>query len=345
MYRKSHINLVRAIAFAVTVLSGSAALAQQSAADFYRGKTITFLVAAGAGGGYGLYARTTAQFLAKHIPGGPKIVMQFMPGAGGAKAANYMANAAPRDGSLIAMLFKDTALYQLLRGGVKFDALKFNYIGTVADSSITLMVWHTAPAKTLEDAKKSQVIVASSGVGDFETYGNPAIMNTLLGTKFKVVPGYRGGANMAKAMEGGEVHGATLSYAFWKGRRGAWLKAGKIRPLVQIGLNKHSDLPNVPLLLDLAKTDEERRILEFLAAPSLIGRNITVPESVPQDRIAALRKAFAATMKDPAFLAEAKKRKLEISPVPGVEVEKIVRKLFTASPEMIGKIKAAIGFK
>jgi hypothetical protein len=128
-------------------------------------------------------------------------------------------------------------------------------------------------------------------------------------------------------------------------RRGAWLKAGKIGPLGQIGLNKHADLPNVPLLLDFAKNDEQRKIMEFLAVPSLIGRNLTAPEGVPQNRIAALRKAFAATMKDPAFLAEAKKRKLEISPVSGVEVEKIVRKLFTASAEMIGKIKAAIGFK
>ena len=223
--------------------------------------------------------------------------------------------------------------------------MKFNYIGTVADSPIVMMVWHTAAAKTLEDAKNSQVVLASSGVGDFETYGNPAIMNTLFGTKFKVIPGYPGGAAMGKAMESGEVNGAVLSYAFWKVRRGAWLTAGKIRPVVQIGLNKHADLPNVPLLLDLAKTDEQKRILEFLAAPGLIGRNITAPAGVPRDRIAALRKAFAATMKDPAFLAEARKRKLEINPVSGVKIEKIVRKLFTASPGMLAKIKAAIGFK
>ncbi len=319
--------------------------AADAVADFYRGKTVTMIVGAGAGGGYGLNARILGNHLGKHIPGNPAIVLQFMQGSGGVKAANYMYNVAARDGSVISVPISSIVENQLLRPkGVKFDGAKFNWLGSITSLSSVLSVWHTAPAKTMDEAVRTEVVLGSPSGHSF-IYRMPKLMNALLDTKFKIVVGYKGGRGVEMALERGEIQGRAMVWASTKVKKANWLKAGKLVHLVQIGPYKLPDLPNVPRFVDLVKTDKEKTMVKFLHITGLIGRALQAPPGVPADRVAALRAAFTATMKDPAFVAEIKKRKLPLNPSTGEEMQSFIEGVMGTSPKLIAELKAALASK
>ena len=312
----------------------------QSVEEFYKGKTISMVIGYSPGGGYDTYARLVARFLSDHIPGKPTIVPRNMPGASSRVAAAYVYNVAPKDGTTLATGDQSLSVAQVMGEKLQFDTTKFIYIGNPSAENNTTVTWHTSPVKTIDDAKKTEVPVGATGGSTSSQY--PRAMNAVLGTKFKVILGYPGGNDINLAMERGEVGGrGSNSWASWKATRPEWLKEKKINILVQIGLNKSPDLPDVPLLMDLAKNDEDRAVLRLLSSPSAIGRPIFTTPGVPEDRVKALRAAFDAMIKDPAFIEEAKKTQLEIDPVSGQELQKIVNDI-VATPETVAKRLADI---
>ncbi len=314
-------------------------------ADFYRGKTVTMIVGAGAGGGYGLNSRILGNHLGKHIPGNPAIVLQFMQGSGGVKAANYMYNVAARDGSVIGVPISSIVENQLLRPkGVKFDGAKFNWLGSITSLASVLSVWHTAPAKTMDEAAETEVVLGSPSGHSF-IYRMPKLMNALLDTKFKIIVGYKGGRGVEMALERGEIQGRAMIWASTKVKKANWLKSGKLVHLVQIGPYKLPDLPNVPRFVDLVKTEKEKTMVKFLHITGLIGRALHAPPGVPADRVAALRAAFTATMKDLAFVAEIKKRKLPLNPSTGAQMQSFIESVMGTSPKLIDELKAALASK
>lgn len=332
-------------AFAAFVGALAPAVAHAEAvADFYRGRTVTILLGTGPGATYDLYARVLATHMGGHIPGAPTLTVQYMPGAGGLKATNYLYNAAPRDGSMIATLFGSLPQLQMLRPeAAKYDALKFSWLGAFSDNVSVVIVNSNAPALSFADAKKKEVIIGSIGKGN-ETYGFPALLNSALGTKFKIISGYPSGAEIYKAMESGEVHGYAPVWLSIVTGKAAWLKEKKIEVLVQGGLAKVPELAGVPLALDLAKTDEEKALLRFSAAATPIGRAALGPPDLPADRLAALEKAFAETVKDPAYVADAKSKKLTVSFMSKAQIVAAVRQIVHTPPALLAKLKVALGY-
>lgn len=332
-------------ATATSVLAAAAMLAAPAAADavadFYKGRKVTLVAAASAGGGYDSYARTVTQHLSRHLPGAPDFVMQFMPGAGGLTAANYLYNVSPRDGSVIGLISNAAPVYQVLKGGVKYDASKFNYIGRAGSMQYVIMVWHENGVKSLDDMKSKEVIFGASGKSQ-SNYMVPILLKNLLGLKARVIAGYPGTKEISLALEKGEVGGRAGAWSSWQTGHAHWLRDRKVIPVAQAGLEKAADLPDAPLLLDLAKTEEERAVLELLASDAAVGRGFMMPPGVPKDRVQAMRRAFDATMKDPAFLAEAKKRRLLIEPMTGENLQAIVDKTVAAPPNVVTRAKQVL---
>jgi tripartite-type tricarboxylate transporter receptor subunit TctC len=308
--------------------------------DFYRGKTITLLIGYTPGGTYDAYGRLVARFMGEHIPGKPAIVPRNMPGAASRVAAAHLANVGPRDGTMLATADQSLALAQAMGEKLQFDVTKFTWIGNPSAGNNTTVTWHTTGVKAIDDAKTREVTMGATGGSTSSQY--PKAMNSVLGTKFKIITGYPGGNDINLAMERGEVGGrGSDSWASWKATRPEWLKEKKINILVQIGLTKAPDLQDVPLLMDLASSPEDRAVLRLLSAPSVIGRPIFGPPGVPPERVKALRQAFDATMKDPAFIAEIEKAQLELEPVPGEELERLVNEI-AATPKLVADRLAEI---
>lgn len=352
MDTKRVIRTSSALCLLLGVVAAPAATAA-GVADFYKNKTVTILVGFGSGGSYGVYARLLANAFAKYIPGKPKVIPQYMPGGGSRKAINYLYNVAPRNGTVLGMGIPQLAFNQLIfPKGIKFDMRKFNFIGRLTDGNVIFMLRSDSPGGgTLAGAKEKQVVIGGSGKGT-HTYMIPAVMNSLLGTKFKIILGYKGSRAEWLAMERGEIHGMTGSWLNWKSRKSEWIKSGFITPIVEVGLKKTPgipgvapDLPGVPLLKDLGKTKADRELLTFISTPTQIGRALLAPPGVPKDRLAALRTAFFAAMKDPKFLAGAKKSNLPVRPASGDVVQAAVRKALAAPPELIARAKKALGVK
>jgi tripartite-type tricarboxylate transporter receptor subunit TctC len=301
---------------------GQAALAQ-SVEEFYRGKKIDMIIGYSSGGTYDLYARLVARHLGNYIPGNPTIVPRNMPGAASRTAASFVYNIAPKDGTVLATADQSLAIQQAMGEKRNFDATKFIYIGNPNSENNTTVTWHTSGVKTIEDAKRKQISIGATGSGTSAHY--PKVMNALLGTKFKIIVGYPGGNDINLAMERGEVDGrGSNSWMSWKATRPDWLTEKKINILVQIGLSKAPDLPDVPLLTDLAANEEDRAVLKLLSASAAVGRPIFTTPDVPPDRVKALRDAFSKMIKDPAFIEQAKKEHFEIDPVSGEDLQKIV---------------------
>ncbi len=314
-------------------------------ADFYKDRTVTIMVGFGAGGGYALYARTLGQHMGRHIPGNPNIVLQFMTGAGGNKAANYFYTVAPRNGAVLAHLSNSAALQQVLRPKrIRFDVSKFNYLGRMVSMRSSIIVWHTSPATSLADFKKKTLIFGATGRAG-QDYMNPTLMKNVLGFKVKIVTGYKGSRAINNAMEKGEVHAMANSWGSVKARLGQWLDKKQIVPLAMVGLTVSPDRPDIPLVLDMAKSKEDRQILELMASTTAVGRAISTPPDIPADRLAALRAAFDATMKDPKFLADVKKRKMELDYMSGADVQKIINKTIATPKELVARFKKAVEFK
>lgn len=336
-----------------TALAGLAALAAaayvtpaaaDAVTDFYKGRSVTVLVTSGSGGLNALYGRTVGQFLGRHIPGKPNIIFQYMPGGGGLKGANYCYNIAPKDGSFICEPLNPLGLAQLLRPkGVKYDAAKFNYIGNASMQNGSFAVWHTLGINKLMDAKNKEVIFAGTGKGS-ESYYDPAIVNSLFGTKFKMVMGYKGGGALDLSLERGETFGRAGPLLSWAVRKPHWLKDGKIKILAQVGIKRMPGFKDVPLLSEFAKTDEQRKIIALISARAAIGRPFVVPPGTPSARVKALRTAFVATMKDPDFIAEAKKRKLWTEWTTGADVQAVIDKMMATPKGLVMKTRKVLGY-
>jgi tripartite-type tricarboxylate transporter receptor subunit TctC len=317
--------------------------AQQSVADFYRGRQIKIVVGFSAGGSSSLYAQTLARHMGQYIPGNPGLVVQHMPGAGGLIAANYIFSNAARDGSEFAITSRTAALEPLLgNANAKFDARKFNWIGNANIENSVCMAWHTAPAKTVQDVFRSEMVVGGGSSASQEVMF-PRAFNKLLGTKFKIITGYPGSTEILLAVERGEVQGMCgIGWTFVKLRKGDWLRDKKVNVLFQMALQKHPDIPDVPAILDFAKTTEDRQVIEFLFAPQEMGRPFFAPPDVPADRVAALRTAFAQTLKDPKFLEEAEKQGVEVQLVGGEAIQKLVDKIYASPVQVIERAKAVV---
>ena len=333
--------LTGAAVFGVAAIGAAQA---QSVEEFYKGKTISMVIGYSPGGGYDTYARLVARFMGDHIPGKPQIVPRNMPGASSRVAAAFVYNVAPKDGTTLATGDQSLSVAQVMGEKLQFDTTKFIYIGNPSAENNTTVTWHTSPVKTIDDAKKIEVPLGATGGSTSSQY--PRAMNAVLGTKFKVILGYPGGNDINLAMERGEVAGrGSNSWASWKATRPEWLKEKKINILVQIGLTKAPDLQNVPLLHDLAANPEDRAVLRLLSAPSVIGRPIFGPPGVPAERVKALRQAFDATMKDPAFIAELEKAQLELEPVSGEELERLVNEIAATPKPVADRLAEIIGIE
>jgi tripartite-type tricarboxylate transporter receptor subunit TctC len=327
--------LVRSlVAIAVSLLPSSPASAQ-SPAEFYKGKSVELYIAYSAGGGYDLYARMVARHLGRHIPGNPQIVPKNMEGAGGLRLANWLYQAAPRDGTVIGATSRNIAFEPLIGNkAAQYDSNQFTWLGSANDEVSVCAAWHTSGIATIRDVLSKELVIGSSGTAD-DTYQYPRLINNTLGTKFKIVTGYPGNNDVSVALERGEVAGRCgWSWSSAKSTRPAWIEEKKINVLIQLSLSKHPDLPDVPLIMDLARDDEQRQMFRLIFARQVMGRPFQSTPGVPRDRLEALQKAFMDTMKDPAFLAEADKLKFEITPVSGADIETLVADILKMPPAL-----------
>jgi tripartite-type tricarboxylate transporter receptor subunit TctC len=326
-----------AIGYAATVACA------ETPEEFYKGKTVTFYVGLSPGGGYDTNARLTARYIGKYIPGHPDVVVKNMPGSGSITMANYVANVPPKDGLSVGAPQRGIPFEPLLADDshAKFDPQKLQWIGsTNADTSVAVATTKSG-VKTWEDLLKRELIVAGTGVGT-ESVVVPYVLRNLLGLQFKVIAGYPGGSQMNIAMERGEVDGrGTLTWTSLKPHYKEWVEGGKIKILFQMGLRKHPDLQDVPLVIDLAKDEDTKRLLKIEFTGFEMGRPYFVAEGVPADRVKALRDAFNAAMKDKELLVEAEKLKLEINPSTGEEMTAMVKEAYSTPAKQIARLKEA----
>ena len=315
----------------------------QTEPPFFQGKTVDLIISTEAGIAFDVTARLVGRHIGRHIPGTPSIVARNMPGAGHIRAANYIYNQAPKDGTTIGTLLPVFVTSQVIdrSDAIQFDAAKFNWIGSSAWATSTTYVMASTGVASIEDAKKRQVLMGGTGAGAYSTLF-PVIMNNLLGTKFKVIAGYKGTAEMNIAMERGEVEGrAGVPLPSIKLERPEWLAQKKINIIVQVGLERDPELQNVPLLIDFARDDEQRAIIKLFSSDAALGRPFIAPPGLPPDRVATLRNALAATMKDPAYLKEAKDIGAEVVPVTGEKLQAIVDEIVATPAAIVAKAKAA----
>jgi tripartite-type tricarboxylate transporter receptor subunit TctC len=317
--------------------------AQQSVADFYAGKRITVVVGSETGGGYDTNARLLSRHLGKYLPGNPQIIVQNMPGAGSIVATNYLCNVAPKDGTFLGMVQRGMLMAKLTQqNGVQFDPEKINWLGNMSSEASLVIAWHTAPQKRTQDLFTSEMVVGGAGA-TADTESTPRLLNATIGTKFKIIPGYKGSSSLLLSIENGELQGiADWAWPNIKSRRPDFLRDKKITLLLQNGLQKEADLPDVPLALDYAKTPEDRKVLELYYAQKNVARPLMAPPGVPADRVAALRAAFEKMAVDPEFLDDAKKSGLDVDPMNGAAVDKIMALIASTPPAIAKRLADAI---
>jgi tripartite-type tricarboxylate transporter receptor subunit TctC len=333
---------------AVTVHAASVAAAQDTVEQFYRGKTLNIIVGGAAGGGYDNYGRALGRYMSKYLPGNPAIVVQNMPGAGGNKAAGYMYAVAPKDGTAIGLLFPGSILAPLLADTpIQHDPARFIHVGSANSDVYTCVVRSDTPIMSFKDAFTQEVIIGASNEGG-TTRDMPALSNNVLGTKFRIVTGYAGTREIALAVERRETHGLCgFGYTSLLGVRPQWVTDKFVRIIVQENakgapaLNKQG----VPRTIDFAKTPEDRQVMELVYSQAVIGRPYVLPEGVPAERVAALRKAFMAAHTDPALLAESAKMKLDIEPISGADVQTMVAQLFAMPARIVERAKQSLIYK
>jgi tripartite-type tricarboxylate transporter receptor subunit TctC len=342
--RRVHLGSAVSLILLAGLIAGPVA-----AEDFYQGKQIQLTVGSGTGGGYDAYARLVARHWPDFIPGHPTFVVQNMPGAGSLKAMNYLANNAAKDGTAVAGIQNHIGYEPMLgiSGGgktdaVHFDPLKVNWIGSAAKEVSVVVIWHTSPVKTLEDAQKREVVGGSAGVATSNTI-YARLMNATAGTRFNVVHGYKSQTEVALAMERGEVEASPgWFYSSFVSSRPQWLPEGKARIIAQVALEKHPALPDVPIILDYAKTPEDRQQMELALGSLSMGRPYVAPAEVPADRVKLLRETFLKALASPALLAEAKKAKLEISALSGEDIAKLLAKQYKTPKPIVAKVKSIL---
>jgi tripartite-type tricarboxylate transporter receptor subunit TctC len=303
-------------------------------------KALEIIVSANVGDSYDLLGRLVGRHIGRYLPGNPSVTVRNMPGAGGILAANHLANIAAKQGAIVGMLDQSIFETQLFSpGSLKVDVRKLNWIGRVMSNNAGLYAWHTAQVKTIEDAYTKELVVSSSGRASQIRW---TMLRNLVGVQFKLITGYRGATEGLLGMERGEVDAASMPWSVFRIVRADWLREKKVNVLLQTGLDRALDLQSVPRLVDLARNDEERQILELFSQGERIGRSLTAPPEVPASRVAILRAAFAATLKDPGFLAEAKNMELSLDPMRGEALQALVDKSFDYSPALLERAKSLI---
>ena len=314
----------------------------QSVEEFYKGKSITLAIGFTPGGGYDLYARHLARHMGKHIPGRPTIVPQNMAGAGSLRAANFIYSAAPKDGTAFGTFARTTGLNPLLESGATFDGTKFTWLGSVTNDISLCVTWHTSKANTWENFLKVPTAMGGQAPSsEPDIFAN--LYKNVFGAPIKLVPGYPGTNEITLAMERGEVDGLCgLSWSTIQTRHLQWLKEKKINLLVQASFKKDPEIGNVPLVMDLTKDTEKLQILKLILAAQEMARPFAAPPDIPRDRAAALIAAFNATMKDADYLADAKKSRIDVNPVSGPEIDKLLAELYATPKDVIQKASQAI---
>ena len=326
----------------LTVLCLTSPLRAQPVAEFYRGKTVQLLIGYTVGGNYDLNGRILARHIGRHIPGNPSIVTQNMSGAGSLRLTHFLYNAAPKDGTAFGIIGRGVPMEPLLgAGAVKSDIRRFTWIGSVADETTVCVTWRTSKVKTWEDMLRTDFTVGGQGPGSDDMFSH--MIRNIFGVKVRVVGGYPGGNEINLAMERGEVDGRCgWSWGAVKSTRSDWLAKKDINLMLQIALRGAADLPHVPLVLNFARNERERQILRLVLSRQQMAWPFTAPPGLPQDRAAALRAAFDATMRDPEYLAETRQRGLEVNPMTGAEIETLIGELYQTPEEVIAATRAAI---
>jgi tripartite-type tricarboxylate transporter receptor subunit TctC len=325
------------------VLALAANARADAVADFYRGRSITLTVGYSAGGGYDAYGRVLARHLSKHIPGRPSVIVQNMPGAGSLRAANFLYNVAPKDGTAIGHFSRGMAMEPLIgTSATQFDARRFAWLGSGTDEVSICTTWHTSAVKTWNDMLTIPFTVGGEGSGsDPDIFS--AVMRNAFGVKLKLVSGYPGSAEVALAIERGEVDGRCgWSWSSLKLLKPEWIANRQINIITQLALKKSQELPDVPLIFDFATTDRQRQILKLVLSRQSMARPFVAPPDLPADRKAALRTAFDQALADPEFLAEARQRGLEVNPVSGAEIDRLVDELYRTAPDIVAEVRAII---
>jgi tripartite-type tricarboxylate transporter receptor subunit TctC len=316
--------------------------------DFYAGRQITLLIGTTPGGGYDAYGRLLARHIGRHIPGKPAVIAKNMPGAGGVALANHLYNRAPKDGTEFATVQNGLAfekLFHMLSPGgsaALFDSTKFTWLGSMTQTVFVTVTWHTSSVKTLQDAMTTQAILGASGTSA-DSYVLAMLSNNLLGTKFKVVHGYAGATEVSLAVESGEVEGeAGKDWTTLTSTKPQWIRDKKINIIVQMGLRPHADIKGVPMAIELARTPDDRRVMEIVFAKFGMSRPFMAPPGLPPERTDVLRRAFNATLQDPMLLAEAQKLGMEIDPVSGSEVEALVSRIMSTPDALTERAREAL---
>jgi tripartite-type tricarboxylate transporter receptor subunit TctC len=314
----------------------------EDVAAFYKGKQLRFVVGSAVGGGYDLFARAVARHMIHHIPGEPSIIVQNLPAAGGIVMVNQLYAQAPKDGTVIGVPINGMPTAPMLMSGTQFDSSKLIWIGSTNREAYVAYIWHTVPIKSITELAEKELTVGATTPGtsmvDF-----PLLINDVLGYKFKIIRGYGGTSQIDLAIERGELQGnGALGWASLRARLQHWIDDKLVRVLAQYGLTRYPELADVPTMLEFAKTEPDRQAMKMLFARTEYGRPYFLPPDVPTERVQALRRAFDATMKDPAFLAEAAKLQLDVSPMTGEEVQTLVGELASTPPEIVARVRAAL---
>jgi tripartite-type tricarboxylate transporter receptor subunit TctC len=326
----------------LVLVAGLASMGMAQAQNF-AGKTVTLTIGYGPGSGNDIYGRLVARHLGKHIPGKPTVVAQNMPGAGSFKAAGFLYNAAPKDGTMLGYISQNAAVEELLGNPAtaQFKTARFNWVGRIASYDNIIIFWHTSKIKSVADAQKYEATIGATGAGS-AVYIYPNMMNKAIGTKFKIVAGYQGTAQTSLAMERGEVEGVTMGWFPVKTGKQDWIKEKKISFLVQFLAKRHPDLPDVPTIVEFGRTDEEKHLLSLFANDGEIGKAIFLPPDVPAPIVTTMRKAFDDMVKDPNYIAETDKLQTETDSLPGEQLQKIIEGVAATPRAVVERAKALL---
>jgi len=336
---------MKALVLVLSLLGAVLPAQAQDVAEFYKGKTVRLVVGIGVGSGYDINARLLARHMPKHIPGNPQIIVQNQPGAGSLTMTNQLYAAGPFDGTVFGASFNGLPTTPLLQPtGARFEAVKLNWVGSTNRETQAMYVWHTAPLMTLGDLTSKEFIVGAQAPGSTQ-YDYPVLARELFGWKTKVITGYEATPKIHLAMERGEVHGTWANWSTLKAIASPWLTEKKVRILAQWALRKHAEMPDVPLIQELGTTDDQKQALQLALARLEFGRPFFMPPNVPPERVNAIRRAFDATMKDPEFLAEADKLKIEIDPLTGEQVATLIADIYKTPAATVERVRAAMAPK
>jgi tripartite-type tricarboxylate transporter receptor subunit TctC len=337
--------LALGVVFSAALPAQAQGQAQDDVAAFYKSKVVRLLVGVGVGSGYDINARLLARYLPKYIPGNPTVIVQNQPGAGSLSMTNQLYAGGPFDGTAIGASFNGLPTTPLLQpAGARFEAVKLSWVGSTNRETQAMYVWHAAPIEKLSDLTSTEMIVGAQAPGSTQ-YDYPKLAEKLFGWKFKVITGYEATPKIHLAMERGEVHGTWANWSTLKAISEQWIKDKKIRILAQWGLRKHPELPDVPLILDQAKTPEQKQALDLALARLEFGRPFFMPPNVPAERVNAIRRAFDAVMKDKEFLDEADKLKIEIDPLGGEQVAALIEQIYKTPAATVARVRDAMAPK